>query len=128
MNGALDDLAGGSQSLPEREILLLIKRAKLPMPDRQTVRGEGGLRRYLDLYWDSLRLVVEIDGRFHAAYQQWVADMSRANALVGSGDVVLRFPAWLVRNRPEQVIDQLRSALLARGWQPQPALRGAFNR
>jgi len=31
---------------------------------------------------------------------------------------VLRFPAWLVREDPGQVIAQVRSALVAAGWRP----------
>jgi hypothetical protein len=42
--------------------------------------------------------------------------MVRQNALWLNGDRVLRFPAALLRSRPELVVAQLRDALEAAGW------------
>ena len=51
------------------------------------------------------------------------ADMRRQNAVWIAGERILRLPAWVVRNRPAEVVDQVRAALLAAGWRPQPAPR-----
>jgi hypothetical protein len=50
--------------------------------------------------------------------EQWWLDLRRQNDLWVSGDRILRFPAWVVRSRPDEVIAQLRAALLAAGWRP----------
>jgi len=78
------------------------------------VRLEGGRRRYLDVYWDDSRVAAEIDGSAHTDVRQWWEDSLRQNELVVSGDVVLRFPAHVVRSAPELVASQIRKALLAR--------------
>jgi hypothetical protein len=42
--------------------------------------------------------------------------MKRQNDLWIAGVRVLRFPAWLVRERPAEVVTQVREALMAAGW------------
>ena len=42
--------------------------------------------------------------------------MKRQNGLWVAGVTVLRFPTWLVRDRPDEVFTQVRAALLAAGW------------
>jgi very-short-patch-repair endonuclease len=59
---------------------------------------------------------VEIDGSWHTDADAWWADMRRQNELWIAGDRVLRFPAWLVRQRPARVAAQVRAALMAAGW------------
>ena len=41
-----------------------------------------------------------------------------------AGDRVLRFPVWVVRERPSRFIDDVRRALVAAGW---PGDRGKFG-
>jgi len=77
-----------------------------------------GFERYLDAYWEEWKLHVEIDGSHHMNVEHWWADMSRQNNLWIPGERVLRFPAWLVRERPLEVIAQIRTALIAAGWVP----------
>ena len=50
MLAALLDIAGGSHSLPELELLRLIRRAGLPEPRRQYRVDASGTVRYLDLF------------------------------------------------------------------------------
>ncbi|MEU5961588.1 hypothetical protein ABZ777_10325 [Micromonospora parva] len=47
----------------------------------------------------------------------------RQNDVWTSGDGILRFPAWLVRGRPDEVADTVRRALVAAGWTSSPPLR-----
>ncbi|MFI0794133.1 hypothetical protein ACH4OY_15825 [Micromonospora rubida] len=61
---------------------------------------------------------VEIDGAHHMDVREWAADMRRQNDVWTAGDRILRFPAWLVRARPDEVAATLRRALLAAGWHP----------
>ncbi|MFC3503874.1 DUF559 domain-containing protein [Micromonospora krabiensis] len=111
------DAAGGSHSLSELDFLRLVRRAGLPEPSRQKVRYDAtGRRRYLDAYFEQWRVHVEIDGAQHFDPRAAWADMRRENDLWVDGDRVLRFPAWAVRSRPDEVLAQLRAALRAAGW------------
>ncbi|KWV34761.1 hypothetical protein AWV63_00410 [Micromonospora rifamycinica] len=111
------DAAGGSHSLSELEFLDLIRRADLPLPTRQQIRYDpAGRRRYLDAYFARWRVHVEIDGGQHLDPAHAWADMRRQNSLWIEGDRVLRFPAWALRARPDEVVGQLRAALRMAGW------------
>jgi hypothetical protein len=106
------DAAGGAQSLPEVEFLRLCGQAGFPEPLCQLARVTGdGTRHYLDAYFEEYRVRVEIDGQHHAT-----AHLSRPNDFWIAGDRVLRFPSWVVRHRPADVIFALRAALKASGW------------
>lgn len=113
-----NDARGGSESLPELRYLYATRRAGLPEPTRQLRRRDStGRVRYLDVYYERWGVHVEIDGGQHLDVRRQWADMKRQNEVWISGDRVLRFPAWLVRDRPAEVIAQVRRALLAAGWQ-----------
>ncbi|WP_244236831.1 endonuclease domain-containing protein [Micromonospora violae] len=111
------DAAGGSHSLAELDFLGLIRRAGLPEPTRQKVRHDSaGRRRHLDAYFEQWGVHVDIDGGQHLDPRAWWADMRRQNALWVDGDRLLRFPAWAIRAKPDEIITQLRAALQAAGW------------
>lgn len=113
------DAAGGSHSLPEIEFLRGCRRARLPRPARQAVRKDAsGRKRYLDIYFDRYGVHVEIDGGQHTDVRQWWADMRRQNDLWVAGDRVLRFPAFVIRTKPDEWVPQVRAALVAGGWSP----------
>jgi very-short-patch-repair endonuclease len=113
------DARGGSHSLPEAEFRQLCRRYRLPMPTRQLRRTDpSGRSRYLDAYFEEWRLHVEIDGSQHMDVRSWWADMRRQNELWIPGDRVLRFPSWAIRQRPAEVAEQVRAALMAAGWRP----------
>lgn len=113
------DIAGGAQSLSEINFFDLCVRFKLPLPDLQERRVDaGGRHRFLDAYWRSRRLHVEVDGAHHMSAGQWADDMVRQNDVWIKGDRILRFPARMVRSRPAQVAGQLYAALTAAGWRP----------
>ena len=42
--------------------------------------------------------------------------MARHNQLARRNEVLLRFPAWLLRDRPAEVAAAIRTALRAAGW------------
>jgi hypothetical protein len=91
----------------------------LPRPDRQVPRrDDGGLLRYLDAYWRQYGVHAEVDGGVHTDPEVWWADQFRQNDLWIGDEIVVRFPAWAITNRPAMVARQLRRALLRGGWRP----------
>jgi len=109
----------GAHAISELALVRICRRFGLPAPDHQVRRiGADGRSRYLDAYWQRWRLHVEVDGAWHLEVRSWWADMRRQNAVWIAGVRVLRFPAWVVLHRPEEVAAQLRAALLAAGWRP----------
>lgn len=111
------DLAGGAEALSEIDVVRLCRRAKLPAPDLQERRVDAaGRTRYLDVYWRHWKLHVEVDGAHHMDAAQWQADMVRQNHVWIAGDRVLRFSAFQVRHRADEVTAHLRAALTAAGW------------
>lgn len=120
----VDDIAGGAQALSEIDFLRLCRRHRLPVPDLQEHRVDAaGRNRWLDAYWRQWRVQVEIDGAHHMDARQWADDMRRQNDVWTSGDRILRFPAWLVRARPDEVAATVRRALVAAGWSPTQSQR-----
>jgi hypothetical protein len=115
----IHDAAGGTESISEQDFLRLCRRGRLPTPTRQSVVFDSaGRRRYRDAHFEPWGVHVEVDGGHHMGVAQWWADMRRQNDLGISGGRVLRFPAWALRQHPDQVLDQLRNALIAGGWRP----------
>ncbi len=113
------DCAGGSESLGELDVLTLCRRGGLPVPSRQVERRDrSGRRRYLDLYFDDWKVVVEIDGAHHMNVGQMWDDARRQNDLELAGYVVLRYPVFVVRQHPDLVLAEIRHALTAAGWSP----------
>lgn len=113
------DAGEGSESIAELDFLQLCKRGRLPLPARQSVLVDAaGRRRYRDAYFEQWGVHVEIDGGHHIEVREWWSDMRRQNDMGISGERVLRFPAWALRNDPDLVIAQVRAALVAAGWRP----------
>jgi hypothetical protein len=111
------DAAGGAHALAELDFLALSRAAGLPEPTLQKRRRDASGRiRYLDVLYEPYGVHVEIDGGHHVDVRQAWADMQRQNDLWIEGTRVLRFPAWLVRERPAEVVAQVRAALIAAGW------------
>ena len=81
----LGDIAGGSHSLAEIDVLRLCRGQGLRAPDRQTRRRDaGGRLRYTDCEWrldDGRVLVLEIDGAFHMDVEHWEDDIARQRGL-----------------------------------------------
>ena len=104
------DLTGGSHSVIEVEAAQLLRRYRLPPPDRQSpLTLPDGLAR-VDCYWDRFRVVAELDGRMHLDVRQWVDDLHRQNELGLTQRLVLRYPLWLLRHHPDRVAEQLQRA------------------
>ena len=104
------DIADGAQSLGELDFATMCRARGLPAPTKQVVRRLGWGRAYLDAAWEDIGLVVEIDGSQH----QWglapTDDQFRQNALVISGDRVLRMTLMGLRLDSERFMDQVCAA------------------
>ena len=108
----LDDIEGGAQALSELDFTRLLRRHRLPGPDRQSQRLDScGRRRWHDAVWETSRLIVEVDGIHHLEVTQYWADSDRDNDFTLQGYRVLRFPAFVVRYSPGYVAEKIRNAL-----------------
>jgi very-short-patch-repair endonuclease len=112
IKATLDDIAGGAQALSELDFARLVRRGRLPGPDRQAPRRDAaGRRRWLDAVWEEARLIVEVDGIHHLDADQYWADMDRDNDFILDGYRILRFPAFVVRYQADYVAGKVRDAL-----------------
>ena len=62
LDTVIPDICDGAHSLGELDFAQLCRRVGLPPPTRQVVRTGPGGRIYLDVAWEDVGLVVEIDG------------------------------------------------------------------
>ena len=105
-----------SGSVPESQARLIFLEARLPKPHTQFVVLVAGMICRADFAWPLWRLIVEIDGReHHIGAGPFQTDRTRQNALLQAGWLVLRFTVDDVRLRPQDMIAQIRHALL---WRP----------
>ncbi len=97
----------------ETEGMRIIARADLPTPRCQVkLRTRGGGIARVDLFWDEVRLAVELDGHgTHATRRQRQAGAERASRLRLAGWEVVTFTYEDVVERPEYVVDTIRAHL-----------------
>lgn len=111
IDSVVRDLCDGAHSLGELDFASECRRRGIPEPTRQVVRHTRRGRIYLDVRWDHLRLVVEVDGGHHAMALMPIDDALRQNEVTLSGDVVLRIPVIGLRLTPEAFLDQVARAV-----------------
>ncbi len=108
----LGELAGGSQSGAELDVLRMCDRHCLPRPRRQVRRPDSaGRLRFTDAEWilpDGRVVVLEVDGGFHMEAGHWADDIERERGLVATGAVVLRCTALQLRDGGAKVARDLR--------------------
>jgi hypothetical protein len=105
----------GASSPKESWLRLLLIDAGLPTPTTQipVVDGYRALAM-LDMGWPEFGVAVEYDGDHHRSdRRQYVKDQWRLRKLAELGWIVIRV---IAEDKPEDVIDRVRRALLARGW------------
>jgi very-short-patch-repair endonuclease len=107
LDRAISDICDGAHSLGELDFGALCRQAGLPSPSRQVVRTGPGGRVYLDVAWEDVGLVVEIDGGQHALALNPVDDALRQNEVTLGDDLVLRIPVLGLRLTPAAFMDQV---------------------
>ncbi len=111
------DLADGAQSVNEIAMLKLVRRAGLPVPKLQIPVATERRGAYIDGGWPDYDVWFEIDGELHREAATWADDLDRGNELaIDQGGTRLRWSGYVVRRRPERVIDQAVRALRKHGW------------
>lgn len=93
----MSDLCDGAHSLGELDFAGWCREYGLPEPSRQAVRTLPDGRVYLDVAWEGIGLVVEIDGGHHAMALNMVDDALRQNEVVLRDERVLRIPVLGLR-------------------------------
>ncbi len=111
LDQVVDDICDGAHSLGELDFAAMCRQVGLPPPSRQVVRTGPGGRIYLDVAWEDIGLVVEIDGGHHVLALSPVDDALRQNEVTLSTDMVLRIPVLGLRLDPDPFLDQV-----VRGW------------
>ncbi|GAA2741317.1 hypothetical protein GCM10009868_06970 [Terrabacter aerolatus] len=107
IRGVVRDVALGVQSLGELDFARLCRARGLPEPSRQVVRQGPCGRVYLDVRWDDHGLVVEIDGAQHREGLNVSIDNLSRNAVVLTGDRVLRIDCIGLRVNEDAYLDQV---------------------
>ena len=120
----LDDVEGGSQSLPELDYLRGLRRFGLPEPTRQRIVQRPDGRYYLDAEFDPWAVTVEINGVHHLDVRQKEADDVRRTRLAIGGRLVVDIGSYIVRHDIALAVLLTADALLSRGWQPGPVVLG----
>ncbi|GAA1760340.1 hypothetical protein GCM10009795_003490 [Nocardioides hankookensis] len=109
---AIGDIAGGSQSLAEIDVIRFCRRQGLRPPDRQVRRRDAeGRLRFTDCEWeldDGRTLALEVDGAFHMDVEHWEDDIARQRALTDPQRLVVRCTARELRDDPHRLGADLR--------------------
>jgi hypothetical protein len=108
---------GGASSPKEIWPRLLLIDAGLPTLTTQipVVDGYRALAM-LDMGWPEFGVAVEYDGDHHRSdRRQYVKDQWRLRRLAELGWIIIRV---IAEDKPEDVIERVRRALLARSWRP----------
>ena len=101
-----------TQSEFERRLLVLLRRAgvPLPVPQYEVLLPDGG-RAFLDFAWPHLRLALEADSyRHHAGRLAWARDRTRNSAIVSLGWRIIPITWDDVAVTPDQLLALLRRA------------------
>ncbi|GAC48865.1 hypothetical protein [Gordonia aichiensis] len=111
LRGFLDDIAGGSESMAEIDLVRTCRDFSLQPPVRQRRRSDStGRTRYTDAEWDlpdGSTLVLEVDGAFHRTHTSWESDLRRQRRLAAPSRRELRCTAVELRTEPEEVVRDL---------------------
>ncbi|MBB2985398.1 hypothetical protein [Terracoccus luteus] len=119
LHAVVRDVCDGAQSLGELDVGRLCRRRGIPPPSRQRLVRLPTGRVYLDVAWEDIGLVVEIDGGHHLLALNTVDDALRQNEVTMGSEWVLRIPVLGLRLAPDRFLDQL-----LRAWRLRAAEAG----
>lgn len=122
---ALTEVGDGIRSVAEAEFRLLLKRARLPMPIFNARLFDGDtLIAIVDCWWPDAGVAAEVDSReYHFSADDWQRTTLRHDQLVARGILLLHFTPQRIRNDPQGIVTELRSALEAGRGRPPLAIR-----
>lgn len=108
---------GGAASPKETWLRLLLIDAGLPVPETQIpLCDHRGLAAVLDMGWREFRVGADYDGDVHRYdRKRYVWDRKRARLVAGLG---WRRVQVINEDHPDDVVAQVRNALMSRGWRP----------
>lgn len=121
LRAALAEVGDGIRSVAEGDLRTLLRRGRIPMPefnarlyDRGRLNARGRLIAVVDAWWADAGVVAEVDSReYHYSAEDWQQTMRRHDRLVAQGVLLLHFTPGQIRSAPEEVITQIRAALVA---------------
>lgn len=116
LRGLAADLAGGIESICERDFALMCRGRGYPEPTRQTIRYTESGRLVYDNDFDPYDVTAEIDGSQHLDPASWIGDAFKQNVVSLEGRTVIRIPNLALRLDPDPFFDQLGQALRRGGW------------
>lgn len=115
----------GVDSPMETRLRLLIVLSGLPEPEVNIIQRweDGSWRRRFDLCYQRIKLIVEYDGRQHAADStQWRADLTRREEFDDEGYRVVVVTAEGLFDNPHDTLRRIRRQLVLRGWGDVPPI------
>lgn len=125
LRAALAEVTQGVRSVPEADLLYLIKRGKLPMPVLNPQLYVGNeLLAVPDAWWPDARVAVEVDSKeWHLSPAKWEETMRRHVRMTSLGILVLHFTPRQIRHESDEVITAIRLALEGRRGQTAQPIR-----
>lgn len=112
-----------SQSAPESVVRYWLSSHDLPpaTPQLAIVDDFGRVGAHADLGYEEWKILVEYEGKQHAAGDQFDRDVERYSRMAAQGWLVIRFAREHL-GRPQTMIQRVRQALISRGWRPPPRI------
>jgi hypothetical protein len=118
---ALSDVDKGNQSVLELRYFRTVERAHgLPEGVRQAPHRCNGGQIFDDVWYQSFRTVVELDGRIAHSSDSTLRDLRRDNIAAARGDVVLHYGWADIATTPCATALQVATVLNSRGWPGSP--------
>ncbi|WP_137295145.1 endonuclease domain-containing protein [Nocardioides dongxiaopingii] len=110
----------GVDSPMETRLRLLIVLAGLPEPvvNFRVHHEDGTWKRRFDLYYPTIKVIIEYDGRHHAeSVEQWNKDVDRREEFDDEGYRILVVTARGIFQEPGRTLERIRTLLIRRGME-----------
>ena len=72
---------------------------------------DGRLLAEIDLAYPHLKIAIELDGKVHQSVEVFERDRPRQNRIALEGWTILRFTWATFRDRPEEIVTEVRAAI-----------------